>query len=171
MGTLQTPDGPERIRGALVLEDPYRSGEGFLVVVANSPLACEADRHDDQSTVRDEAAEAQAWWADSLDAAAKREGAVVVSFFLASLDDEQVLSADANDWAAYRVIESGWVDGERVVYDYELDQRGTGRATGTRPDERFEVDFEVEGYAGRFTAEGCDEPELVGAIIELYASI
>ncbi|MBM4369001.1 MAG: hypothetical protein FJ102_22485 [Deltaproteobacteria bacterium] len=170
MGTLQTPDGPERIRGALVIDDPYQAGEGSLVVVTNSPLVCDVDVEDDPATVRDEEAEARAWWADSLDAAAKREGAVLVAFFLGSLDGEQELGLGGNGWAAYRVLESGWDDGERVVYADELVQRGVGTATASPRGDAYDVEFEVQGYSASFAAAPCDEPALTGAIAELYAS-
>ncbi len=173
MGTLQTPDGPERIRGALVVEDPDSPGDDALVVVANSPIACDVNVEDDPATTRDEEAEAEAWWADSIAAAAYREGAVVVLLLVEDFLDEgeRVLDPDETPWAAYRVHESGWEDGERVIYDYDLDRRGVGTAHVAPLGEDIELSFDVQGWSASVRAPRCSERALWSALLTTYYTV
>ncbi len=171
MGTLQTPDGPERIRGALVLEDPDALGNAALAVVANSPVPCEATAEDDPATVRDEEAEALAWWADGIEAAAFREGAVVVMFALEGFPVEGETPLGSGFWLAYRVNESGWEDGERVLYDYDADPRGSGEATIALAGDEVDIDFEVGEWSASVRAPRCTNAALTGAFAELYRSL
>ncbi|MBM4389597.1 MAG: hypothetical protein FJ090_00635 [Deltaproteobacteria bacterium] len=171
MGTLQTPDGPERIRGAVVLDDPFDEADASLVVVTNSPLPCEADVADDPATTRDEEAEALAWWADGVEAAAAREGAVVVAFVLPGGDGEFDIGGAGAYWLAYRVIESGWEDGERVIYEYEDDRRATGTATLAAGGDTIDVSFEVGDWSGSVSAPPCDSAWLSGLIIDLFGGL
>jgi len=159
------------VRGALWVDQPFGEGDdGALVVVANSPLPCRADTEDDPATAPDEAAEAKAWWALTVEAALTREGAVVFALLVDDADGEQAIGGEDSPWLGLRIYESRWGDEGPEVLRYEAVQTGRGEATVSRSDTTVRVSASVEGYTAVVEAERCDNARLSSAVVEVLAS-
>ncbi len=166
---MTTPDGEERVRGALWLEAPFGNEASAIGVVTNSVLPCEAEVSDDPDTVTDESAEALGWWGDTVEAAMAREGSVVVVMFLANASGDYALGTGGAPAAAYRVDESSWTSDGRQVDAYTLDDARRGDATvDASGDTQVLVDFAFDGWAAAVPLDRCDNDRLVNAVLGLY---
>jgi hypothetical protein len=180
--TFTTPDGEERVRGALWVDGALANADGALVVVANSPVPCRAEEvADDPATDTDEAAAASAWWEAQLQSAVTREGAAVLVLWL---------GGDAAAGGEFTVAAEGWMGDESgqggamslqvreaaaperdgAIYldqpvDYALRPNLTGAAAATVREADADVTFAVEGWEGTTTVERCDNPVLANVVM------
>lgn len=175
--TFQTPAGEERVRGALWVDGAITNAAGAFVIVANSPVPCEAEpTEDDPTTETDEAAGAVGWWQAQLQSAVSREGTQVLAIWLggdaASGGDFMV---DAAGWMrddpgvggafALSVTESAASERDGAIfvnepYDYVLKSDLEGSVTASVNDLQAEVTFDLGPWAGTVTTERCENAEL-----------
>lgn len=149
------------------MEAPYGNDASAIAVLSNTTVACDATADDDPATTRDESAEAQAWWADSVEAAVAREGSVVVLLFLANASGEYALGPTTHPAAAYRVEESSWDADGRHVDEYEVSAARAGSATVEAGDD-VRLSFEFGAWAAAASLDRCDNDRLVNGVLGLY---
>ena len=181
--TLTTPDGDERVRGALWIDAPVTGSEAdAIVLVSNTPIPCEADEvPDDPNTPADETAGALQWWEAQLTTAATREGSVILAFWLfnAVVDADFTIdsSRDEGGWAVgYRVVEAALEarDGPYFFYTVEDDETEwdlAGDVSVVKGDESVQVTADLGEWATEVDAERCDNTVLVRAFYELIAGV
>lgn len=201
MGTLRTPDGADRVRGALWFEDPlqFAGAHRAVVLVTNSRLPCVTDDvEDDPDTVEDEAAAAEVYWRGEVVSAFTREGTVVVGMALytrqSSWDGDY--SVDASAWtgaeelliyesgvgaaAWYEVQEAALVGSDGLFYQYTptllqydeaVDAPGSIEVTEEGSALDGSFTFTTSNVSGRFRAERCDNEDLYNQALAILQAL
>lgn len=179
--TLTTPDGEERVRGALWIEAPFASNpDDALVIVSNSPIPCSAEEvADNPGTPADETAGALQWWEAQLATAATREGSVLLALWLheGAKESSFTLGLGVDGTSAgvgYRVVESALEARDGPYFYYTVTENDVDRAlVGTveveKSDLGVHVVAELEDWAAEVTAEPCENTVLVRSFYEYLA--
>lgn len=195
MGTLRTPDGADRVRGALWFEAPDAAPglHAAVVLVTNSRLPCAAPEvEDDPDTPDDEAAAARIYWSGEVVSAFTREGAVVVAMVLytrlSDWDGAYAVSADPQSgdaWSASRAASAAWyevqeaelvgVDGlfyqyspTLLQYDDPVDAPGDIEVAVDGETMEGTFSFLSSDVSGRFQADTCDNEALYNVAIRQF---
>lgn len=185
---FETPDGTERVRGALWVDGALVNADGAFLVVANSPVPCEAEVvPDDPATDADETASAQAWWSAQLQSALTREGAALLTLWLGgTAADGGDFSLTSDGWmrdvpggggaVSLRVKESVASSRSGLVYvnqpvDYALDTGLEGDVSAAVADDTAQVRFDVEGWSGDVELQRCVNPALATVLVDQLVAI
>ena len=179
--TLTTPEGQERVRGALWIEAPLANNpDDALVIVSNSPIPWAAEEvADNAGTPADETAGALQWWEAQIASAVTREGTVLVGLWLAdgatkSAFDIGSDTESKSSGVGYRVVESALEarDGPYFYYqvtESELDGDLTGTVTLERGETAVRVTADLGEWAVDAQAEVCENTVLVRSFYEYLA--
>lgn len=179
--TFTTPEGDERVRGALWIEAPLANNpDDALVIVSNSVIPCVAEEvADNAGTPADETAGALQWWEAQIASAVTREGTVLLALWLSGGTTKSAFDVgpDADTLSSgvgYRVIESVLEARDGPYFYYQVTESELdGALSGTVSLERGETDVRVIADLGEWAVDAqtevCENTVLVRSFYEYLA--